>query len=60
VRLLGQASGVDAENLYLGQIRGDDVGEHHGLGSQTVGVDDAPVRAHRRGKKLPNSRSLVL
>jgi len=60
VGLFGQAPGVDAEDLDLGQMRGNDVGQHHGLGTQAIGIHHAPMLTHGRGQKLAHARGFLL
>src|SRR2546430_17663517 len=40
--LLVQPPGIDAEHVDLGQLRRDDVGEHHRLGAEAVRGPEAP------------------
>src|SRR5205814_3888965 len=49
--LLVQPPGIDAEHVDLGQLRRDDVGEHHRLGAEAVRVHEAPV-AGEGGREL--------
>ena len=58
--LLVQATGVDAEDVDLGQIRGNDVGQHHGLRAQAVGIHHAAVLLHGRAKEFADVRGLRL
>jgi len=60
IGLLGEATRIDAENVDLGDVRPDDVGQHHGLGAQAVRVDHAPVLQHRVRELLPHRSGLLL
>ena len=45
-RLVVQPAGVEREHLDFGRVAADDVGQHHRLGAEAVGVDDVAVFAH--------------
>ena len=40
VGLFGQATGVDAEDIDLRDLCADQVGKHHRLSTQTIGIGD--------------------
>jgi len=59
VRFLVQAPGIDAEDVDFGDMRPDDIGQHHGLGPEAVRVHDAPVLTHGGGQVLADSRGFL-
>ncbi len=52
VRFLVETTRVDADDVDLGNVRPDEIGEHHGFGAEAVGVDHAAMHAHRFAQQV--------
>ncbi len=59
VRLLVEATRIDADDVDFGNMRPDDVRQHHCLDPEAVGVDDLAVLLNSRLQRLADSVRLL-